>query len=134
MQRDPNLMKLVFTLSAFIFLNSFSIKAQQTAEVKFNLEGQLAATTDGRGIFINVGGPAVKFNFKKVAFSLQMMPSLRFHKEIGRPLVTPMLGCGPQIYFLRQRRLILSFPAYYYSSSHVWHFTAGLGYVINFKK
>jgi hypothetical protein len=112
---------------------SMSLTAQTEQSVSLNLEGQLAASTDGKGLFINAGGPALKFSFPRFAFSVNMMPSLRFQNEAHKPLVTPILGCGPQFYFLKERRFIVSFPCYYYSSSQVWTFTAGIGYVLTKK-
>jgi len=109
------------------------VSAQSENAVSLNIEGQIAASTDGKGLFINAGGPALKFSFEKFAFSVNMMPSLRFQNEAHKPLVTPILGCGPQFYFLKERRFILSFPCYYYTSSQVWTFTAGIGYVLTKK-
>lgn len=94
------------------------------------MEGQLVAATDGKGVFLNAGGPALKFHFKKFAISVNMMPSLRFQEDGSKPFVTPILGAGPQLYFLKDKRFILSFPWYYYTSSQVWTFTAGAGYLL----
>jgi hypothetical protein len=113
------------------------VAAQDTLSAKqrsFRMEGQFVTSTDGQSVFINAGGPALKFHFEKFAFSINMMPSLRFREEAHKPLVTPILGCGPQFYFLKEKRFILSFPCYYYASSQTWTFTAGLGYLLTTKK
>ena len=121
---------------AFIatLLTAAHLSAQTAKPYEFNMEGQLVAVTDGKGIFLNAGGPGLKFHFRYFAVSLNMMPSLRFEKEDHKPLVTPMLGCGPQLYFLKERRLVFSFPCYYNQSSRVWTYTAGIGYVFSGKK
>lgn len=110
------------------------LNAQAEKPYEFNIEGQIVAVTDGKGIFLNAGGPGLKFHFRHFAVSVNMMPSLRFQKEDLKPLVTPMLGCGPQLYFLKERRLVFSFPCYYNQTSRVWSFTAGVGYVFSGKK
>jgi|GEM_PF-2355123 len=114
-------------------LTGFGAASQTDQSFSVNIEGQIAVSTDGKGVFINAGGPALKFSFEKFAFSVNMMPSLRFQDEAHKPLVTPILGCGPQFYFLKERRFVLSFPCYYYTSSQVWTFTAGVGYVLTKK-
>ena len=114
-----------------IMLHSYMAASQVSAG--FYMEGQVAVTSDGRGVFTNFGGPGLKFHFNPFTLSFQMMPSLRFQNEVGRPLVTPMLGVGPQLYLLKNKRLVLSFPSYYTASDHTWTFTAGLGYVLTNK-
>jgi hypothetical protein len=106
------------------------LPAQNQTSVGFNIEGQIVAATDGKGMYINAGGPGLKFIRPKVAFSVNMMPSLRFQHETGKPLVTPILGCGPQVYLLKNKRFVVSFPCYYNATSRVWTFNAGLGYVL----
>ena len=91
-------------------------------------------TTDGKGVFFNMGGPNVKFNFSKLSVAINMMPSLRFQEDKVKSLVTPMLGVGPQLYFLKDKRFILSFPAYYNTGTNKWTFTAGLGFSLTKKK
>jgi len=124
-QRSILLLTIVFWTSCLV--------AQAEKSFSFSMEGQLVATTDGKGLFVNAGGPGLKFHFSKWAISINMMPSLRFQDDRPKPLVTPILGCGPQLYFLKEKRLVLSFPCYYYTNSHVWTFTAGLGYVLTRK-
>jgi hypothetical protein len=120
----------------FLFiLTTVSVLGQQEQKLtSFNLEGQIAATTDGKGVFVNFGGPTLKFNFDKVTFGINFMPSLRFQEDKVKALVTPTLGFGPQLYLLKNKKFILSFPAYYNTNTNVWTFTAGLGYVLTTKK
>jgi hypothetical protein len=121
----------------FVTLFQLVVSAQAQSEQKqpsFNLEGQAAVTTDGKGIFFNMGGPNVKFNFSRFSVAINMMPTLRFQEDKVKSLVTPMLGFGPQFYFLKDKRFLLSFPAYYNTGNNQWTFTAGLGYVLTKKK
>ena len=96
----------------------------------FNLEGQVAATSNGKAVWYNMGGPSVKFNFSKIGFGIGMFPSLKFEDDGPRPIVVPILGVGPQIYFLKDKRMILSFPCYYIATRNSWEITGGIGYVL----
>ena len=115
----------------FVFAVSCENVLGQNPEsaVNWSFDGQLVLTTNGQGVFTNFGGPGLKLNFEKCAFSINMMPSLRMEKREGYPMITTALGVGPQFYFLK-KRAILSFPAYYNVTSHNWTFSAGFGYVL----
>jgi hypothetical protein len=121
-------------LISLTILFNCPIFGQSEQRTQLNIEGQVAITTDGKGIFFNMGGPSLKFNFSKVNFALNMMPSLRFQEDKVKSFVTPMLGFGPQIYFLKDKRFLVSFPAYYNTGNNQWTFTAGFGYVMTKKK
>lgn len=108
--------------------------SQDKKKIEFTSEGQIALVTNGKGFFVNFGGPGIKFKTKAVDIKLNMMPSLRFQKEDPKPFITPLLGVGPQFYFTKSKRFILSFPFYYYPSLYKWEFTGGIGYVITSKK
>ena len=108
--------------------------SQEEQKASFNIEGQIAVTTDGIGLFANMGGPNLKFNFSKFSLAINMMPSLRFQEDKVKSFVTPMLGVGPQIYFLKDKRFVLSFPAYYNTNTNKWTYTVGVAYVISKKK
>ena len=103
-------------------------------QTQLYIEGQLAVSTDGKGVFFNMGGPNIKFVYPKFSFAINMMPSLRFQEDKVKSFVTPMLGFGPQFYFLKDKRFLVSFPAYYNTGNSKWTFTAGLGYVLTKKK
>ncbi len=123
------------TLFLLFIITTVSVLGQQEQKLSsFNIEGQIAATTDGKGVFVNFGGPTVKFNFSKITLGINFMPSLRFQEDKVKALVTPMLGFGPQLYFLKNKKFLLSFPAYYNTNTNVWTFTAGIGYVLTSKK
>lgn len=110
------------------------VLSQENTKIEWGFEGQIATTTDSKGVFVNFGGPGIKLKTKFVNVSFNMMPSLRFQEDATKPFVTPILGVGPQLYFLKKKKLILSFPAYYFSNAQKWVFTAGIGYVITTSK
>ncbi len=121
-------------LISLTILFNCPIFGQNEQRTQLNIEGQAAITTDGKGVFFNMGGPSLKFNFSKFNVAINMMPSLRFQEDKVKSFVTPMLGFGPQIYFLKDKRFLVSFPAYYNTGNNQWTFTAGLGYVLTKKK
>lgn len=125
-------MKIATLVLSFLIIDTFC--AQDKRSLEWGFEGQIATTTDSKGVFVNFGGPGIKLKTKFVNVSFNMMPSLRFQEDATKPFVTPILGAGPQLYFLKKKKLLLSFPAYYYSSTQKWVFTAGLGYVITTSK
>lgn len=103
--------------------------AQTETEVKLELNGQLVATASDKAVFVNVGGPALKLKTKTVHFSIGALPSLRFQMEKGKLQLSPILGLGPQVFLGKKHRFIASFPIYYFSSTHIWVYTAGIGWV-----
>jgi hypothetical protein len=117
-------------LSYLLILISYCSYNQEKNGISIGLEGQLAFATDGRGIFTNFGGPGIKLKTKAFNLSFLMMPSLRFQNDDPKPFVIPVLGVGPQFNVLKNKRLILTFPAYYYVLEKRWTLAAGLGYVL----
>jgi hypothetical protein len=122
-------MKIILLSIFFLFI--FSAKSQGAKSIQFDIEGQISIASDGDSYFTNFGGPGIKFKRNQVDFSFNMMPSIRFHKNIDQLHIQPILGFGPQLYFLRKKHIILSFPAYFYSSTQQWTFTAGFGVVLS---
>jgi hypothetical protein len=121
---------VVIAISLFLCNHSFAQTVNGSKKPSFTVEGQVAVTTNGEAVYLNFGGPCMKYSFKKIAFSLGMMPSLRFEQDKPRPYITPSLGAGLQVFFLNNRRVILSFPCYYISTKNKWTVTAGLGYLL----
>ena len=117
---------LVFCLM-FTTISAFSQEEQKSS---LNIEGQIATSTNGKDVFVNFGGPALKFSYPKIAFAWNFMPSVRFHNVKGTTQVTPILGTGLQIYGLKNKRFILSLPFYYLASNNTWIGTVGVGYVL----
>jgi hypothetical protein len=126
-------MKFIFLIITFLLVNRNTF-SQEEAKTSLNIEGQVAISTDGKGVFVNMGGPNIKFSFSKFNVALNMFPSLRFQEDKVKSFVTPMLGFGPQIYFLKDKRVLLAFPTYYNTTTNKWTFTAGIGYVLTKKK
>ena len=110
---------------------SISAFSQEEQKSSFNVEGQIAVTTNLENYFINVGGPAIKLNFSKVAVALNFMPSLRFYNLNSSVHVAPILGTGVQIYGLKNKRYVLSVPFYYVASTSKWIGSIGIGYVLS---
>ena len=105
-------------------------QAENKPKASFNIEGQVAVTSNGKAIWYYMGGPAIKFNFSKFSLSIGMFPSLKFEDDEPRPIVVPILGVGPQLHFLKHKRLLLSFPCYYIAARNAWEITGGIGYVL----
>ena len=62
------------TLFLLFIITTVSVLGQQEQKLSsFNIEGQIAATTDGKGVFINFGGPTVKFNFSKITLGINFL-------------------------------------------------------------
>ena len=122
-------MSLILFLVFLHLVNNFSF-SQSNKSFEWSFEGQIALVTNGKGCFVNFGGPGIKFKSNLLDVKLGMMPSLRFQKESPKPIVTPLLGFGPQFYLTKSKKLFLSFPIYYYASTYKWEFTGGIGYVI----
>ena len=118
----------------FSLLINYSVFSQEKPKASLNIEGQIAVTTDGTSVFANMGGPNIRFNFSKFIFAINMMPSFRFQDDKVKSFVTPMLGFGPQLYLLKDKRFVISFPSYYNAYTNKWTFTSGVGYVLTKKK
>lgn len=90
-----------------------------------NWKGQIAITTDGKVFYTNFGGPGIRLGIREnFGVSINMFPSLRFKKEIGKTLISPMLGAGFQIYF--KKHFVISIPIYYQVTK--WQPSFGIGY------
>jgi hypothetical protein len=126
-------MKYIYLLILSLIMNCL-VFSQDEPKASLNIEGQVAISTDGKGVFVNMGGPNIKFNFSKFIFAINMMPSLRFQQDKVKSFVTPILGFGPQLYLLKDKRFVLSFPSYYNAYTNKWIFTAGVGYILTKKK
>lgn len=118
----------------FLFFLKNQCNSQSNKSLEWSFEGQIALVTNGKGCFVNFGGPGLKFKSSILDVKIGMMPSLRFQKENPKPFVTPLLGFGPQFYLTKSKKLLLSFPIYYYMSTYRWEFTGGIGYVITSNK
>ena len=121
----------IFITIVLILLGYFGkTQTENKAEPLLHIEGQIAITTNGKAVWYNMGGPTLKFNFRKFAIAISMLPSLKFEDDAPKPFVVPILGVGPQVYFLKNKRAILSFPCYYIASRNSWELSGGVGYVL----
>jgi hypothetical protein len=125
-------MKKLITIIVFACFNQKGISQEENkTEPLLHIEGQIAVTTNGKAVWYNMGGPSLKFSFKKFAFSVSMFPSLKFEEDPTHPIVIPILGVGPQFYFFKNKRFIITFPCYYVASKNSWELTGGIGYVLS---
>lgn len=80
-----------------LLLAPISIIAQESKKPSsFNIEGQISFATNGKALFINFGGPSLKFHFSKTLVSVNILPSLKLEEDKPKPLITPIIGFGPQ--------------------------------------
>ncbi len=115
-----------FLLNNFIILCcilSLSATAQK-AEIKITVSGSLIAATDGKAFYTNYGGPGIKLVTGKSAFSINMLPGLKFINDNPRPFVTPILGTGILYYY---KKLIVALPLYYIAAQLKWKPALGFG-------
>ncbi len=115
---------LIFSLYAIIVSGQEKDKSQQPITATFS--GQVSLTTDGKGLFFNMGGPGLKMEITpKIAVSVNMFPSLRYEYSSTDADIKPFLGTGLQIYF---KRFIVAAPFYYLPNTKNWVVTAGIGW------
>ena len=119
-------------LTIIVSLGVFNLVIAQSnkPETSISVEGQISIAANGDAVLINIGGPAIKFVFPKFALAANLLPSLKFQEDGVRPLVIPLLGIGPQLYFLKDKRFILSIPCYYNVYENKWKVSGGIGYVL----
>lgn len=123
-------MKNIFLILILFFAIATKANAQTDEHnTSFNVEGQIIASANSSAFLISMGGAALKFNFSKFTVALCTGPNLKYEKQPGRVLIMPILTAGPQIYFLKNKRFIVSMPMYYNSILNEWIFTGGIGYV-----
>jgi hypothetical protein len=124
-------MKKITFLIVLLIVACAGIFAQTVQPTNhMNIEGQIAMTTNANAFFVNLGGPVIKFNFQKLSIGGTFFPSLKFENKDSKLLVTACLGAGPQLCFLKDKRLILEFPCYYTAAKNNWTVSAGFGYVL----
>ena len=117
-------------LLLLVLLPAFLCRAQSENKFEPAVEGQISISTNGKAGFLSIGGATVKFIFKKFNIGIGMAPALKFEEEFSEITTVPVLVAGPQIYFLKNKRCILNFPAYYSGSKKIWAWSAGVGYVL----
>jgi hypothetical protein len=133
---SSNKISVYFTIAFLFFLTIVGFtgtqcKAQSESKFDTRVEGQLSVTTNGKLTFLSIGGVSLKLVCKKFTFGVMMGPSLKFQNEASKITIVPVLGVGPQLYFLKNKRFFLSFPAYYIATKKIWTQSAGIGYVLS---
>jgi len=124
-------MKKIAVITVLLIFASSRIFAQAEQHTTYlNVEGQIALTTNAKALFVNLGGPNLRFNFPKFSIGFTMFPTIKFDNTASKLHATPLLGVGPQFCFLKDKRFILEFPCYYTASKNTWTVSAGFGYVL----
>jgi hypothetical protein len=105
---------------------------KRTPKTKFEIDGSVALSTNGKLFYFNMGGPGVSFTLQKHQFSVNMFPSIgisRITKPSGdRPLhAVTAVGIALQYY---HNRFVFTMPFYYRASNNTWVGTIGVGYKI----
>ena len=107
---------------AFRFISSLALtcalliassQAQQEEKFTPSVEGQVSLSANDNALFAGIGGVTLKFIFKKFSLALCMAPALKIEKPDDEIIASPLLCVGPQVYFLKHKRLILNFPFSY---------------------
>jgi hypothetical protein len=121
--------RLIIFIKLFLLYCPVIFAQVDEPHFNMNLEGQFVATANAEALFINMGGPAIKLVFPKCSIAINMYPSFKFEVPASKLIVTPQLGVGPQLNFLKEKRFIIAFPCYYQASKSNWTATAGIGYI-----
>ena len=117
-------MNKIILVAALLLADCAGIIAQNVQQTNhLNIEGQIAMTTNAKALFVNLGGPALRFNFQKFSVGVTLFPTLKLENKASKLLATTSLGIGPQLCFLKDKRFILEFPCskkYLVGLSRVW--------------
>ncbi len=92
----------------------------------FKVVGTVGVSYWNKNAFLNLGGPSLKFNYKKMGVMLSFFPSLRTSFETPVITLTPILGSGVCIYY---KKLALTAPCYYIANKNIWVVSYGMAYV-----
>lgn len=127
-------MKMIVLATALLGLFYFQSIAQNNTKTIMSIEGQIGVSVNSDAVLLNIGGPALKFIFPKFSIAAMFLPCIKFEEDPVKPLVTPILAMGPQLYFLRDKRFVLGIPFYYNSAKNEWQVSAGAGYILSKQK
>ncbi len=120
----------------FILLTLFSqmLFSQDVPKIKLKAVGTLSISTDTKkSLYMNFGGPSIRFEHKKFGFAYGMFPSVRFfHGDLNdntnpyraKSAATPILGTGISMNY---KKFIVVVPMYYLPANNVWLVSAGFG-------
>jgi len=107
---------------------------QSENKVRTSVDANFLIATDFSSLYFNFIGAGIKFQKKNVTYSISVFPTLRFYEDdpesgaTKRPFVTPGFSIGPMIEF--KNKFLIGFPASYSYDSR-WHYTIGVGLIIN---
>jgi hypothetical protein len=113
----------------FMGYGNANCQKEPDIRIKGTYAGQInLATNFSNSTFLNFGGPGIKVKLSKINFGVYMLPSLRYFYDKPRPNITPILGTGIYLECLKNKKLVLSVPMYYYASKNKWIAAFSLGY------
>lgn len=92
----------------------------------FKVIGTFGVSYWSKNMFVNLGGPSLKFNYKKMGIMLSFFPSLRTSFETPVITLTPILGTGACIYY---KKIALTAPCYYIANRNIWVVSYGIAYL-----
>ncbi len=91
------------------------------AEDGIKITGLSSIAFNSKNVFLNFGGPSLKFEKNEYFLSLSFFPSLRYDEEAEQ--FSPILGAGLT---LGKENVFVVIPSYYYTAN--WYTAFGLGY------
>ena len=96
----------------------------QDKKIQPVVSGTAMIATDGNAVYMNLGGPGLKWAQGNWQLSINMLPSLRFVSDKPRPFATPSLGAG---FLVTYKRFVVGLPIYYISARQEWRLAPGVG-------
>jgi hypothetical protein len=109
-------MKKLFILYIILSCSIFG-----KADDDFKITGLSSVAVNSKNIFLNFGGPSLKFEKNDYYMSFSFFPSLRYDEEAHQ--YSPVLGAG---LLLGRESVFIVLPNYYYTAN--WYTAFGLGY------
>jgi hypothetical protein len=107
-----------------LFLSIPGLLVAQEKKLQPALSGTAMMATDGNAVYVNLGGPGLKWVQGHWQLSINMLPSLRFVSDKPRPFATPSLGAG---FLIAYKRFVIGVPFYYIASRQEWRVAPGVG-------
>jgi hypothetical protein len=128
---------MIKMITAVLLLIGLTANGQtQPAATKPKLEvghftSQFLISTDFSSVFFNFIGTGFRYTKGATGISLNVFPTLRFHKDTNpnvadakRPFMTAGFALGPIIQY---KRFFVGFPVYYDSHDVKWRYAVGAG-------
>lgn len=109
--------------------------SQTASKIQLKPIGSLSISVDTKeSLYMNFGGPSIRFEHKKFGFAYGMFPSVRFfHGDLSdntnpyraKSAATPILGTGISVNY---KKFIVVVPMYYLPANNVWLASVGFGF------